>query len=222
MTLVSITMEKDRTPPRKPGRPLSFDREAVLEKAMLAFWASGYETTSVADLTAAMGLTAPSLYAAFGSKQQLFLEAMRRYAGDPALIEQQMMRAPTAKAAVAEMLRGAAELYTGASTPPGCLVASAAASGSQDATAVRAAVAAERRAIREIVVRRIGADMQRGLPVAKLPPGVLADLAVAVLQGMSVLARDGGDRDALLAIAEASLQCWDVQGGADQGKPVAG
>jgi AcrR family transcriptional regulator len=215
-------MEKDQTPPRKPGRPLSFDREAVLEKAMLAFWASGYETTSVADLTAAMGLTAPSLYTAFGSKQQLFLEAMRRYAGDPALTEQRMLQAPTAKAAVAELLHGAAVLYTGAATPPGCLLASAAATGSQDATDVRAAVAAERRAVRGIIIRRVRADMQRGLAVPKLPPGVLADLAVAVLQGMSVLARDGGDRNALLAIADASLRCWDVQDGTEQGKSASG
>lgn len=215
MTLISIIMKKDQTPPRKLGRPLSFDRDTVLEKAMLTFWSSGYETTSVSDLTTAMGVTAPSLYAAFGSKQQLFLEAMRRYAGDPAVLEQRMMQAPTARQAVAEMLRGAAVLYTGASTPPGCLLASAAATGSQDATEVRAAVTAERRAIRGIIMRRISADAERGLPVPKVPPGVLADLAIAVLQGMSVHARDGGNRNALLAIAEASLHCWDAQDGAE-------
>ncbi|MFN4156461.1 MAG: TetR/AcrR family transcriptional regulator [Paracoccaceae bacterium] len=206
-------MEKDQTPSRKLGRPLSFDREAALGKAMLAFWSSGYETTSVADLTTAMGVTPPSLYAAFGSKQQLFLEAMRRYAGDPASLEQRMMQAATAKEAVAEMLSGAAVLYTGTSTPPGCLLASAAATGSEDAAEVRAAVAAERRAVREIIIRRINVDTKRGLPEPRLPPGVLADLAVAVLQGMSVLARDGGDRAALMAVAEASLLCWQTNDG---------
>lgn len=210
-------MEIDQTPPRKLGRPLSFDREAALEKAMLAFWSSGYETTSVSDLTAAMGVTPPSLYAAFGSKQQLFIEAMRRYAGDPAVLEQRMMQAPTAKDAVAEMLHGAAVLYTGATTPPGCLLASAAATGSTDAAEVRAAIAAERRAIREILMRRISADAERGLSVPRFPPGVLADLAIAVLQGMSVLARDGGGRDALMAVADASLLCWDMPNGARRG-----
>ena len=73
-------------PRRKTGRPLSFDREAALEQAMLTFWRHGYETTSIVDLTTAMGVTAPSLYAAFGDKQRLFLEAVRRYAGDPELI----------------------------------------------------------------------------------------------------------------------------------------
>ena len=76
-------MKNAPTSRRKTGRPLSFDREAALEKAMLAFWESGYETTSISDLTAAMGVTAPSIYAAFGDKKRLFLEAMRRYAGDP-------------------------------------------------------------------------------------------------------------------------------------------
>ncbi|QBX34337.1 TetR/AcrR family transcriptional regulator [Paracoccus liaowanqingii] len=215
-------MKTDQTPFRKPGRPLSFDREAVLEKAMLVFWSSGYETTSVADLTAAMGVTAPSLYAAFGSKQRLFLEAMRRYVGDPALLEQRMMQAPTAKDAVEEMLSKAAVLYTGASTPPGCLLASAAATGSEDAAEVRAAIAAERRAVREIILRRISADTDRGLPIPRLAPGVLADLVVAVLQGMSVLARDGGDRTALLAVAEAALQCWETCDGRRQGPSSGG
>ncbi len=175
---------------------------------MLAFWRSGYETTSIADLTAAMGVTAPSLYAAFGNKEQLFIEAMRRYAGDPAALEQTMQRAPTARQAVADMLRGAAVLYTGDSTPPGCLLASAAATGSPDAASVRTAVATERRRIREIIRRRVMVDMEAG----RLPPGtapdVLADLAIAVTQGMSVLARDGAPRKTLLAVAEAALQGW--------------
>jgi AcrR family transcriptional regulator len=65
-------------PRRKTGRPLSFDRDASLEKAMLIFWRYGYETTSIVDLTNAMGVTAPSLYNAFGDKKRLFLEAVRR------------------------------------------------------------------------------------------------------------------------------------------------
>ena len=69
--------------PRKIGRPLSFDRNVALRQAMLTFWRYGYETTSVSDLTTAMGITAPSLYTAFGDKKQLFLEAVRLYAGEP-------------------------------------------------------------------------------------------------------------------------------------------
>lgn len=207
-TLLLITMKQDPTPRRKTGRPLSFDRDDVLDKAMLAFWGSGYETTSIADLTAAMGITAPSLYAAFGNKQQLFLEAMRRYAGDPAMLEQEMVKAPTARDAVADMLRRAAILYTGETTPPGCLLASAAATGSPDAAQVRIAIAAERRSVRDIIFRRIEVDISKGLLPTDTHPGRLADLAMAVTQGMSVLARDGADRDRLIAVAEAVTMGW--------------
>ena len=177
---------------------------------MLAFWNSGYETTSIGDLTAAMGVTAPSLYAAFGNKQQLFFEAMRLYAGDLRLLEQAMNEAPSAQAAVAEMLRGAAVLYTGETTPPGCLLASAAATGSPEAAEVRAAIAAVRREIRDMIVRRIETDVANGTMSQSTPPGVLADLAIAVTQGLSVLARDGAERERLFALAEAAMHAWNV------------
>lgn len=208
MPLIAITMKSVDTPPRKSGRPLSFDREDVLEKAMLLFWASGFETTSISDLTLAMGVTAPSLYTAFGNKQQLFMEAMRRYVGDRAAFERSMIQAPTAREAVAEILRGAALLYTGETTPPGCLLASAAATGSPDAAEVREAVAAERRSMRDIIVRRIEADVAKQILLSDTPAGVLADLILAITQGMSVLARDGADRDSLLRVAEAANGIW--------------
>lgn len=208
ITLVIIAMKEVDTVTRKTGRPLSFDRDDVLEKAMLAFWECGYETTSIADLTAAMGVTAPSLYAAFGNKQQLFIEAMQRYAGDRAALEQALRDAPTARQAVAEMLRRAAVLYTGDTTPRGCLLASAAATGSPEAAAVRASVAAERSAVRDILIRRIEADIAQGKLSPDTPSCGLADLALSVAQGMSVLARDGGDRKRLLAIADAATAGW--------------
>ncbi|GGD13351.1 TetR/AcrR family transcriptional regulator [Aquisalinus flavus] len=201
-------MKHPPTPRRKTGRPLSFDRDAALEKAMLAFWEHGYETTSISDLTAAMGVTAPSIYTAFGDKKRLFLEAMRRYAGDPADLAAAFASASSARQAVAGMLENAARLYTGDATPRGCLLASATATGSKNAADVRDAVAQERRAIRAIIVRRIERDVAAGrLPPETAPP-VLADLALAVTQGMSVLARDGADREALLAVARASMTAW--------------
>ena len=201
-------MEDAPTPRRRTGRPLSFDRDAALEKAMLAFWESGYETTSISDLTAAMGVTAPSIYTAFGDKKRLFLEAMRRYAGDPADLELAFDAAPTARDAVARMMEDAAILYTGEATPRGCLLASAVATGSKDAADVRDAAAQERRAIHAVVVGRIERDVANGVLPPETAPSVLADLALAVTQGMSVLARDGADRDAVLAVAHAAMSGW--------------
>ena len=111
--------------PRRTGRPLSFDRDAALRQAMLTFWRHGYETTSVADLTAAMGISAPSLYTAFGDKRRLFLEAMRLYASDPADMERAIANARTAQEAAHDLMTAAATTYTGEGTPRGCLLASA-------------------------------------------------------------------------------------------------
>ena len=204
-------MENAAAPRRKTGRPLSFDRDVALEKAMIAFWESGYETTSISDLTAAMGVTAPSIYAAFGDKKRLFLEALRRYAGDPADLRDTFENAPTARHAVADMIENAARLFTGETTPRGCLLASAVATGSKEAADVRDAAAQERRVIRSIIVDRIESDIGRGVLPPSTRPDVLADLALAVTQGISVLARDGADRKTLLAVAKASMVAWPGQ-----------
>ena len=118
------------SPRRRTGRPRSFDRDVALERAMLSFWRHGYETTSIADLTAAMGITAPSLYSAFGDKKRLFFEAMDRYAGNPASLAEGLAAARTARDAAHGMLASAAVAFTDEVTPKGCLLASAAASGS--------------------------------------------------------------------------------------------
>jgi len=195
-------------PPRRTGRPLSFDREAALRQAMLTFWRHGYETTSVADLTAAMGISAPSLYTAYGDKKQLFLEAMRLYAGDPDDMARMIFDAPTAYQAAHDLMTAAATTYTGEATPKGCLLASATASGSAASADVQDAVADVRRTIEGRLRMRIERDIEDGV----LPPGTqaaaLAGLVLAVTQGMSVRARDGTSRASLLAIVEAALRAW--------------
>ena len=175
---------------------------------MLTFWQHGYETTSVADLTAAMGISAPSLYAAFGDKKRLFLEAMRLYAGDPATLDRWIGEAPTARDAARALMTAAATTFTGEATPRGCLLASATASGSAAAADVRDAVADVRRGIERCLQARIRRDIEAGLLPAGASPGALAGLVMAVTQGMSVLARDGASRPSLLAIAEAALRAW--------------
>ena len=196
---------------RKTGRPLSFDRDAALQQAMLTFWRHGYETTSIVDLTTAMGVTAPSLYTAFGDKKRLFLEAAHRYAGDPEVIARAIDGAPAAYDAAREMLTAAATAYTGDTTPKGCLLASATASGSASSAEVQRAVANIRQRIEACLRARIERDVSANV----LPPGTnavaLAGVIMAVIQGMSVLARDGTARAALLAIAEQTLRAWPAK-----------
>lgn len=192
------------------GRPLSFDRECALEKAMLTFWRHGYETTSINDLTKAMGVTAPSIYAAFGDKKQLFLEAVQRYAGTDEQREQSISNATTAFAAARDLLETSASLFTGDSTPPGCLLTSATATGSQTAADVLAAVAEIRTSGRLALRHRIQEDVQRGvLPISTDAEG-LSDLVFAAIQGMSTLARDGASRAQLNAVARHVLAAWPM------------
>ena len=180
---------------------------------MLTFWRHGYETASISELTAAMAVSAPSLYAAFGDKKRLFLEAARLYAGDPQAMAQAIEAATTSREAARELMTAAAVAYTGEDTPRGCLLASATASGSAASADVQQAVADIRRSVQRLLHERVERDVAEGV----LPPDTDADglsgLVLAVMQGMSVLARDGASRDALLATVKAALRAWPAQPG---------
>lgn len=175
---------------------------------MFTFWRHGYETTSIADLTKAMGITPPSLYTAFGDKRQLFLEAVELYVGVAAEPERTINRAKTAFAAASDLLQAVAITYTGDETPPGCLIASATATGSADSFEVRRKVADIRLDLAAQFAARIEQDIADGLLPTDCDAEGLANLVVAVTQGMSVLARDGGSRGQLLAVARAAMMAW--------------
>lgn len=200
--------EEPLAPPRKTGRPRSFDREAALEQAMFSFWRHGYETTSIADLTAAMGVTAPSLYTAFGDKQRLFLEAVQRYAGDPQVMAARINGTASAYDAARDLLTNAAMAYTGEETPKGCLLASATASGSAESAAVQRAVADIRTTITRHLADRIDRDIASGALPRGTDSAALSGLVMAVIQGLSILARDGAPRATLLSITTATLAAW--------------
>lgn len=200
--------EGDHVPRRKIGRPLSFDRDTALEQAMLTFWRHGYEATSIVDLTTAMGVTAPSLYAAFGDKKRLFLEAARRYVGDLEAMALAIDGEPTAYDAARTMLTAAAIAYTGSMTPKGCLLASATAGVSAAASDVQDAVTAIRTTIGDQLRSRIERDISTGVLPRSTHAAALAGLVMAITQGMSILARDGSSRASLLTIVELGLQAW--------------
>ncbi len=208
-SIVSAMKHGETIPPaRRTGRPLSFDRDAALHRAMLLFWRHGYEGTTLAALTAAMGVTPPSVYAAFGDKKRLFLQAVDRYLAGPGTLERMLEAAPTARDAVDTLLRGAATGFTGADTPPGCLLASAAISCSAEAGDVREHLASLRRDIEDKLRRRIVAGIAAGELPADADADALAGHAVAVVQGLSTLARDGAGRGKLLRVVDVAMWVW--------------
>src|SRR6202163_2274511 len=112
-------------PTRSTGRPRSFDVDKALEAATLVFWRKGYEGTSLSDLTRAMGINRPSLYAAFGDKETLFRKALDRYVEGPGAYVREALKQPTARAVTQQLLRGAADLLTDPHHPSGCLMVQA-------------------------------------------------------------------------------------------------
>jgi AcrR family transcriptional regulator len=204
------TKPVDAMKPRKPGRPLGFDREAALHQAMLLFWRHGYEATSVNDLTTAMSITPPSLYTAFGDKKHLFLEAVHHYLSGPITSESIIDNAPTARDAATGLLHTAAIGFTGKSTPAGCLLASSAISCSPAAADVQKALAEIRLKIERRLRKKILADPS----LRKLKPtpdaDALAGHTMAVIQGMSTLARDGAAREKLTSVAAAAMLAWPI------------
>ncbi|WP_372345575.1 TetR/AcrR family transcriptional regulator [Streptomyces sp. KL116D] len=192
---------------KQRGRPRSFDRETALEKAMRAFWENGYEATSVSDLTREMGIGAPSLYAAFGDKRSLFEEVVRVYGvthgSGPgrALTEE-----PTARGAIARLLREAADEFTAPGHPHGCLVIHAATNCTTPE--VEQALREQRGASLAAIEDRL----RQGLDAGELPPGTdtaaLTRFVGAVFQGMSQQSRDGASRAELEAVADLAMTVW--------------
>jgi len=191
------------------GRPPSFDREVVLREAMLAFWRHGYEGVSIADLTAATGLQAPSLYAAFGSKRELFELAVDRYAeefGD--YIVRALETQPTAYQAVEMILHEAARNQTLPGMPRGCLIIQGATNAPPKSADVVESLAQRRRMSVELIEQRISDDIDAGLLPSETDAHHLAEYVVAVQQGMAQRARDGASRESLEAIAEVAMRGW--------------
>ncbi len=193
---------------RKAGRPLGFDRDAALREAMLLFWRHGYEATSVNELTKTMGITPPSLYTAFGDKRQLFLESVQLYTSGAVTSESIIDEASTAREAAVGLLQASAIGFTGESTPAGCLLASSAISCSAAAADVQKALRDIRLKIENRLRRKIAEDRSLRKLKTKIDADALAGHIMAVIQGMSTLARDGATRGKLLSIASAAMLAW--------------
>jgi AcrR family transcriptional regulator len=190
------------------GRPREFDPDQALERALRIFWRSGYEGASMADLTEAMGITKPSLYAAFGNKEELFRKALDRYVDGPGGYVQVALAKPTAHEVVEHLLYQAADAVTDPENPPGCLAVQGALCCGEAAETIKQELMS-RRANGEDNLRK---RFARAITEGDLPKGSdAADLAryiSAIVQGMAVQAAGGVSREQLRKIAEMTLRTW--------------
>lgn len=193
------------------GRPRSFERETVLDNALKVFWEHGFQSTSLADLTAATGLNKPSLYAAFGDKEALYLQALERYVHSEIAQRLQLLDAhEDARTALAVFLRSMAALFTDAQQPGGCFIINGTADQggttmpAQIETALQQALQAGEEKLRE----RLRRAQRAGQLGADVKPADLASVFATLLAGMAVLAKSGARRARLNAVIATALQGW--------------
>jgi len=191
------------------GRPREFDTDEALDKAMIVFWQRGFEGTSVSDLTQAMGINRPSLYAAFGNKETLFRLALDRYAEKgPGAVQRLALEEPTARRVVEMLLRGAAVALTDPCHPAGCLAVQGALSCGEESEAIKSELIARRCAGEAELRQRLERAKAEGDLPAASNPFALAQYISTLLQGMSVQAAGGASQSELLDVAELALNSW--------------
>jgi AcrR family transcriptional regulator len=193
------------------GRPRSFDTDKALDEAMEVFWRHGYDGASLAMLTRAMGIKAPSLYAAFGSKEGLLRAALDRYAQRRSEHMRYVLAGTSAREVAERFLNSIAESHTDPANPPGCLLVQGGLACGEGSENIPFELAS-RRALSETELReRFVRAQEDGDLAESADPGALARFLSTVASGMGVLASSGADRDALREVARVSLNAFPQQ-----------
>jgi AcrR family transcriptional regulator len=188
------------------GRPRAFDIDQALERALQVFWRKGYEGTTLPDLTKALGINRPSLYAAFGNKEALFRKALDHYAQGPAGYVRKALAEPTARAVVEQLLQGAINSLTDPRNPPGCLNVQGALACGEESESIRQELISRRNAGEVALRHRFELARSEGDLPADSDPADLARYIVTLLHGMSVQATGGASREELLRVRDLALR----------------
>ena len=190
------------------GRPREFCVDAALAAALRVFWSKGYEGASLTDLTQAMGVTRPSLYAAFGNKEALFRKALDLYEREKLVFMSLALEAPTARGVAERVLRNALDLQTSDSGPRGCLNVISSVACGEEADSIKAEVVARRASAEAALLARferakVEGDLNDGFDALDL-----VRYLMAVLQGMAVQAGSGVARGDLEQLVTTTLSVW--------------
>jgi AcrR family transcriptional regulator len=190
------------------GRPRAFDMDEALDRALEVFWRKGYGGASICDLTEAMGINPPSLYAAFGNKESLFRQALDRYQARHAARWDEALAAPTAFGAIKQLLEGSAQSLGDTRTPRGCLLIQAALCGGEECDPVTKELAARREASVALIRERLKRAKREGDLPDDADPAGLARFVATVIHGMAVQAASGASRKDLERVVETALRAW--------------
>lgn len=201
-------MESTPTAVATRGRPREFDADDALAAALRVFWTRGYEGASLTELTEAMGITRPSLYACFGNKESLFRKALDLYESEKLAYMAAALDAPTARGVAERLLRGALEMQLSVGDPKGCLGVIASLNCGAEAESIKAEVIARRASSDAALMERF----ERAKAEGDLPDGVepqaLARLMVAVIQGLCLQAGNGATPDELRSLVDTAMMVW--------------
>jgi AcrR family transcriptional regulator len=189
------------------GRPREFDVAAAMGAALRVFWTKGYEGASLTDLTEAMGITRPSLYAAFGNKESLFRQALDLYERDKLAYIADAISAPTARAVAHNLLFGAVDVSTG-SECRGCMGVIASVACQSAEVSIRDDVNRRAEAAKRAIVDRMQRSIDAGEFTIPTDAEAITRYLVVLMQGISVQAQSGANRAELAEVAEAALAAW--------------
>ncbi|MCK1410932.1 MULTISPECIES: TetR/AcrR family transcriptional regulator [unclassified Bradyrhizobium] len=193
------------------GRPREFDAETALDQAMEVFWRHGYEGATIAQLTEAMGINPPSLYACFGNKEGLLKAALDRYTKLRNVWMDEVVAAPTARDVAERMLMGIADKQTDPANPPGCLLVQGGIACGTGSESVPFELAARRAENEDQLRDRFIRAKAEGDLKESADPAALARYVSAVSVGMGVMASSGSDREALQQVASVAVQAVEAQ-----------
>jgi AcrR family transcriptional regulator len=209
----SMTLSPADPAPLPPkGRPREFCTDTALAAALRVFWSKGYEGASLADLTEAMGITRPSLYAAFGNKEALFHKALDLYEAEKLAYTRQALEQPTARGVAECFMRGALAMQTSqCGDPKGCLGVISAMPCGAEADSIKADVIARRASSQAALVERFERAKDEGDLPAHVDVTGLTCYLYALLQGLAVQAGSGASRADLERLVETSLAIWPTR-----------
>ena len=189
------------------GRPREFCVDEALAQALRVFWEKGYEGASLTDLTEAMGITRPSLYAAFGNKESLFRKALDLYEQEKMAYIGEALAKPTAREVAETMLRGALANVTGDGSH-GCMRVVASVACGEEAQSIRCEIMERTKAGKDSLVARFERARKEGDLPSNVDPEGLTRVLIAYLQGLSVQASMGEPREALEMLVDTALALW--------------